>query len=130
MDYYETLQISPDVSQDEIKKAYQKLILQHHPDKSEGSSSLFIRIDEAYKVLKEPLKRKEYDSQQFEKQRSHLIIHDTVAKTDFNFDEANEVYYHVCKCGGWYILEEDATDKEYIICCDECSLVIRVTDTS
>lgn len=55
-----------------------------------------------------------------------MIIHDTIDKASFLYDEAEQVHYHVCKCGGWYILDEESEDAEYIICCDECSLVIKV----
>jgi DnaJ-class molecular chaperone len=91
---------------------------------------LFIRIDEAFKTLKEPSKRKEYDSKRFQQTaRTQMIIHDTIRNTEFLYDESNKVHYHVCKCGGWYILEEEESEEEedeYIICCDECSLVIKV----
>lgn len=89
---------------------------------------MFLRIDEAYKTLKESSSRKEYDSRRFQQTaRTQLIIHDTVRASEFIYDEANEVRYHVCKCGGWYVLdEEEAGEEEYIICCDECSLVIKV----
>lgn len=47
MNYYEVLSVSPDTRQDDIKKAYQQLILKHHPDKnSEGSLDKFLKIDE------------------------------------------------------------------------------------
>lgn len=133
MDYYEILQVTDQATQEEIKKSYQQLVLKHHPDKSTSHDKgldTFLRIDEAYKILKDPLTRKEYDSRRFqESSRCQMIVHDTVAKRDFAFDETNEVHYHVCKCGGWYILDEENPDeKEYIICCDECSLVIKVVD--
>ena len=131
MDLYETLQVSKDASQEDIKKSYQQLILRHHPDKAkeqDGNLQMFLKIDEAYKVLKDPLTRKEYDSKRFqESTRCQMIIHDTLERTDFLYDETNEVHYYVCKCGGWYILDEESSEeKEYIICCDECSLVIKV----
>lgn len=128
MDYYAVLQVDSDASQEDIKKAYQQLILRHHPDKAEdggGTSDIFIKIDEAFKVLKDPELRKVYDSKRFQ-QNSHMIIHDTVQSDEFSFDESNEVHYFTCKCGGWYILDEESKDTEYIICCDECSLVIKV----
>lgn len=131
MDFYKILQLTKEASQDDIKKAYQQLILRHHPDKckeADESLHMFLKIDEAYKVLKDPATRKEYDSRRFqESTRCQMIIHDTVERKDFLFDGTNNVHYHVCKCGGWYNLDEESSDeKEYIICCDECSLVIKV----
>lgn len=130
MDLYNTLKVSQKATQDEIKKAYQQLILKHHPDKNRehGNVHMFLKIDEAYKILKDPSTRKEYDSKQFQESIScHMIIHDTVERKNFLYDEANHVHYYECKCGGWYILDEESFDeKEYIICCDECSLVIKI----
>lgn len=130
MDYYEVLQVQREASQDDIKKSYQKLILCHHPDKNqekEGNFDEFLKIDEAYKILKDPTTRKEYDSKRFqESTRCQMIIHDTLNKREFLYDESNELHYHVCKCGGWYVLDEQSEEDDYIICCDECSLVIKV----
>mgnify|MGYP001582858181 FL=1 len=58
-DYYEILGISKDSSSDEIKKAYKKLALKHHPDKG-GDAEKFKEISEAYAVLSDENKRKQY----------------------------------------------------------------------
>lgn len=60
-DYYEVLGISKGASADEIKKAYRKLAVQHHPDKTGGDEAKFKEIGEAYDVLKDPSKRQRYD---------------------------------------------------------------------
>jgi molecular chaperone DnaJ len=63
-DYYETLGVSRDVSEDEIKRAYRKLARKYHPDLNPGDKSAeekFKEINEAYAVLGDPKKRKEYD---------------------------------------------------------------------
>jgi molecular chaperone DnaJ len=60
-DYYETLGISKTASPDEIKKAYRRLAVQHHPDKEGGSEEKFKEINEAYEVLKDSSKRQRYD---------------------------------------------------------------------
>lgn len=129
MDYYEVLQVSTEATQDDIRKAYQQLVLRHHPDKSteqEINLHIFLKISEAWNTLKDPLTRKDYDSKQFQDSTSQMIIHDTVERNDFLFDESNKVHYYVCKCGGRILDEESSDEKEYIICCDECSLVIKV----
>ena len=64
MNYYETLQINPEASEIEIKKAYRKLSLQYHPDKSTGDSEKFKQINEAYQVLGNKEKKSMYDMQQ------------------------------------------------------------------
>ncbi|RLC41909.1 MAG: molecular chaperone DnaJ [Candidatus Coatesbacteria bacterium] len=63
-DYYEILGISESASQDEVKKAYRKLAKMYHPDKNPGDKQAeerFKEIGEAYNVLSDPEKRKQYD---------------------------------------------------------------------
>jgi curved DNA-binding protein len=65
MDYYQSLGVSREAAPEEIKKAYRKLALKYHPDKAKGDKKLaeekFKQISEAYAVLSNPEKRKEYD---------------------------------------------------------------------
>ena len=64
-DYYNILGISKTASAGEIKKAYRKLAMKYHPDKNKGDKSLedkFKKISEAYAVLSDPEKRKQYDT--------------------------------------------------------------------
>jgi molecular chaperone DnaJ len=60
-DYYEVLGVSKSASADEIKRAYRKLAMQHHPDKHGGDDKPFKEIAEAYEVLKDSKKRAQYD---------------------------------------------------------------------
>lgn len=60
-DYYEVLGISKSASDDEIKKAFRKKAIEHHPDKQGGDETKFKEINEAYEVLKDDKKRQRYD---------------------------------------------------------------------
>ncbi|HVW23117.1 MAG TPA: molecular chaperone DnaJ [Candidatus Saccharimonadales bacterium] len=59
-DYYEVLGVSKDASADEIKKAFRKAAIEHHPDRG-GDETKFKEINEAYEVLKDPAKKQRYD---------------------------------------------------------------------
>ncbi|MAG45811.1 MAG: molecular chaperone DnaJ [Nanoarchaeota archaeon] len=59
-DYYEILGVEKGSSKDEIKKAYKKLALKHHPDRG-GDAEKFKEISEAYAVLSDDTKKGQYD---------------------------------------------------------------------
>jgi len=64
-DYYSTLGLDKSASIDKIKKTYRKLALKYHPDRNPGdkaSEERFKKISEAYAVLSDPEKKKEYDT--------------------------------------------------------------------
>ncbi|MGA9519880.1 MAG: molecular chaperone DnaJ [Myxococcaceae bacterium] len=63
-DYYEVLGVPRDVAAQELKSAYRKVALQHHPDRNPGDSTAedkFKEAAEAYEVLSDPEKRARYD---------------------------------------------------------------------
>lgn len=60
-DYYSILGVAKDATDDEIKKAYRKLAMKHHPDRG-GSQEEFQKIQEAYSTLGDPNKRTQYDN--------------------------------------------------------------------
>jgi DnaJ-class molecular chaperone len=57
---FDVLGVSRDASDDDIKKAYKKLAMQHHPDRG-GDAEVFKKISSAYEVLSDPVKRRELD---------------------------------------------------------------------
>lgn len=61
-DYYSILGVSKDASENEIKKAFRKKSLIHHPDKNGGEDSEFKRINEAYETLSSPELKNQYDN--------------------------------------------------------------------
>ncbi len=59
-DYYEVLGVAKGASPDEIKKAFRKAAVEHHPDRG-GDEAKFKEINEAYEILKDDKKRQRYD---------------------------------------------------------------------
>ena len=62
-DYYEILGVPKDASKDQIKDSYRKLAMQYHPDRNKdpGAEDKFKEISEAFAVLSDDQKRKQYD---------------------------------------------------------------------
>lgn len=71
IDYYKILGVLKDASDSDIKKAYRKLALKYHPDKndSEKAEDIFKQAAEAYSVLGDSAKRKEYDLSRIKRNR-------------------------------------------------------------
>jgi len=61
--YYKILEVDKKASQEEIKSAYRRLVMLYHPDKNKlpEAEEMFKGIAEAYSVLSDPGKRKQYD---------------------------------------------------------------------
>ena len=64
--YYRILGISENANLNQIKKAYRKLALKHHPDRG-GDENKFKELSEAYEVLSDETKKRQYDRNNFTK---------------------------------------------------------------
>ena len=60
MDYYSTLGLNRGASEDDIKKAYRKMAMKHHPDRG-GDEKKFKEVEEAYRILSDPQKKQMFD---------------------------------------------------------------------
>ena len=77
-DYYEVLGVERDASQDEIKRAFRKLAFKYHPDRNKApdAEERFKEISEAYGVLSDPEKRRQYDAFGFDGIRGRYTTED------------------------------------------------------
>src|SRR5215475_9493311 len=63
-DYYEVLEVTREVTEIELKAAFRKQAMKHHPDRNAGNKEAeakFKEVNEAYEALKDPQKRAAYD---------------------------------------------------------------------
>ena len=137
MDHYKVLGLTPDSSQDEIRKRYQELLLRFHPDKRdvtrETSSTSVLDSDDSipfeskfhllelsWNVLRDPQSRRDYDAsvRQKNKIQSHPIgdlvrFADMTEEVDERLDDDDDdeeertVWSYPCRCGGEYTMYSD-----------------------
>jgi len=60
-DYYKILEVDKECEKEDIKKSYRKMALKYHPDKNNGDDSKFKELAEAYEILSDDNKRRQYD---------------------------------------------------------------------
>jgi len=133
--HYELLQVSRTASPAEIKASYHRLLLSHHPDKSDASKENPTRTDidigslkEAFTTLFSPESRMRYDSElsshpdpsSSRSRPAHIVSLE-------DFEDLGQVWTHNCRCGGQYAIEEVDMEKDtHLVACSSCSEVIWV----
>lgn len=141
MSHYETLQVAPTASYEEIRQKYKLLIVKFHPDKcgsnEKDAQGKFRSVQEAWEVLRDATSRKHYDEQQ---QSTKLLfssfVNETVGYEELELDAAENNLQHRCRCGGVYALSIDeaqrlfqpASDRRSCvqIQCTGCSLIVQI----
>ncbi len=90
LDYYETLQISPNAEPETVHRVYRMLAQRFHPDNNEtGNATRFREVTEAYEVLCDPERRAQYDVvyQRQRQDRWRLVATGTEAENDFGAEQ-------------------------------------------
>ncbi|KAK0433973.1 hypothetical protein EV421DRAFT_1909687 [Armillaria borealis] len=119
-DFYQVLSISRSASLPEIKVAYHKMLLQHHPDKNvlrkDGQARVDVTvIKEAYFILSDPVSRLQV-----------ISLDDFDEEPSMN-DSDYSAWKYKCRCGGVYtITEKEMESGHHSIACSSCSEVIWV----
>lgn len=131
---YEVLDCKPAATAEELRQAYLRLAKQHHPDKqtdgdiSGKSKEMFVRVQRAWNVLSNPELRKHYDSRwRSQETYQELPVQEEVDLSQFEYDIDAKDYWYGCRCGGCYMLSlPDVEVQVKFVCCDYCSLMVRV----
>ena len=104
-----------------------------HSDTQTDGSEMFIKINKAWKILGDDNLRETYDARWTERcLAQEFPVQDEVSFSEFSVDEDAEtgqnVYTYGCRCGGDYVLmDADVSFLMDLVCCESCSLTIRVT---
>ena len=133
--YYELLQVSRTASPAEIKASYHRLLLSHHPDKSDASRENSTQADidigllkEAFGVLFSPESRVRYDSElsscsdssPSRSRPAHIVSLE-------DFEDLDQVWTYNCRCSGQYTIgEADMERGVHLVACSSCSELIWV----
>lgn len=132
MNYFEILNCDMNSTTEQIKENYKSLILKHHPDKCQDNQDLFLKINEAWNVLKDETKRKLYESQILSKEGSHMNIYKSVGLNDMVYDGNLEIFTYPCRCGAEFgvdnmDIQDNTSEETIIIACDTCSLLLEIS---
>ena len=95
-DYYDILGVSPETSDDEIKRAHRELARRYHPDSGTGDPETFRRIQDAYEILIDPVARRAYDHQRASRGFNHdapVTCVTTLSRTQIPATETAQILY-------------------------------------
>lgn len=128
---YSILNCEQSATFEELKASYQQLVKQFHPDKCFGkeiTSDRFQKIDKAWKTLRDPELRKQYDATLLhEDLEERSLIYAQITAAELEFD-GQCVAHFPCRCGSDFVINKtDLCDREVIIECSECTNCISVT---
>ncbi len=105
-DYYKILGVSPDATEQEIKSAYRRLALKYHPDRNPNdpyAEEKFKEISEAYAVLMDPVKRRQYDESRLSRRRDFSYSQEQIFEDLFRSDNFlhlfNEIFNEFQRMG-------------------------------
>ena len=141
--YYDRLGCSPGASASDLKRAYMARVLELHPDKGAGAGAAgrgnnreagegdaFIALHEAWEVLRDESRRKEYDLQLRVAAQHACLDAERSAEVDIDdleFSQSRNLFLHRCRCGDTVEVPVSSLDRgEEVFGCDSCSLSVRV----
>lgn len=152
---YSLLGVEKDASERDIRLAFLRLVRKFHPDKNiselkqekemqtadslekgDNASSVIVKyhaLYEAYCILKDPEKRKEYDLSAFNESLKHggiAVWHKSVKLEDLEYmdEDGSEAFGYYCRCGGLILIEKRHIEEGFnLFSCDNCSSKVIIT---
>jgi DnaJ-class molecular chaperone len=130
-EWYSVLDVHPEASAEDVKAAYQNLLLALHPDKNLGRESAELHLVlQAWKVLGDPEERRRYDARRQQRQ-DQANVWKTVSLGEMSAAAEEEGHLHLdCRCGGAYLVQAEEVRRlsRLVIECDTCSLSLVVNN--
>ena len=122
INYYELLKVPDFSSFEKIKQNYKNLMIESHPDKG-GDSSKFEQIREAYELMKNEDKKKEYDN----KLMYYQEMYERAEEINI---EKNDMFFYCIQCAKKNDINpeifKDNIKTQYIIKCEGCSMIYKI----
>lgn len=136
-DYYDILGVATDASTDDIRAAYQRLALAHHPDKQlqQAASAVtdtraFIRITEAWNTLRDAELRRVYDAERFQGRIDDVpLVHQVLLADEVQRTADGCGLAYTCRCGAVCRVDTHNRldgDAWRFNTCDECSHAVEM----
>ncbi|XP_018405181.1 PREDICTED: dnaJ homolog subfamily C member 24-like [Cyphomyrmex costatus] len=132
LNYYKVLGCSNNSTQEEIKHAYHRCLLQFHPDKNDTVDiQEFHDVKEAWRVLGHPQSRKEYDAacKQEQLEAENSPVYARLTPNDLEESALEDTLFYRCRCGENYLIERESLREKNTmlqVICDGCTLIIIV----
>ncbi|XP_012257134.1 dnaJ homolog subfamily C member 24-like [Athalia rosae] len=132
--YYEILGCDQESTYENLKQAYHELALRFHPDKVSNTADNggeFQKIDEAWKVLRDPSLRRQYDVEfrQAKLEAESQLVYARITPGELEATDDENVMSYRCRCGSSYsVHSQDLNESNNVlhVYCDECTFMIIV----
>lgn len=132
LNYYKVLGCSEASTQEEIKRAYHRRLLQFHPDKNDAVDIQdFHDVKEAWRVLGHPQSRKKYEAacKQEQLEEEDSPVYARLSSNDLEESIFEDTLFYRCRCGEKYFVERETLREKNTmlqVMCDGCTLIIIV----
>ena len=132
---YEVLGVEISCSVEDLKSAYKKQLLLHHPDKKttaidsrDDNNDMFLKVQKAWKLVGSVDEREKYD-RTLNVGQSHSNA-DCVGVDEFVVSDDGQILKKPCRCGDYYeITREDLLAGYNTVQCNSCSLYITLAES-